>query len=142
MALINQAVLDFQSCRKIASCRKRAREPPPSTGACKQLWNSSYAAVLGREPRMKHTFKGEKKPPCGGDDVHMAPTPAAPQPNPAQPSPGSSCSRNCGNGFHSVSVLRISWKPCHSLKDILFWGGDSPFSKTVTGKLFNLWSFP
>lgn len=78
LALISQPALNFQSCCKVASPRKGAREPPPSSGACKQLWNSSYAAVLGQEPRVKHTFQREKNPPCSGDDVHMAPIPAAP----------------------------------------------------------------
>lgn len=61
LALISQPALNFQSCCKVASCRKGAREPPPSSGACKQLWNSSYAAVLGQEPRVKHTFQRDKK---------------------------------------------------------------------------------
>lgn len=61
LALISQTALNFQSCCKVASCRKGAREPPPSSGACKQLWNSSYAAVLGQEPRLKHTFQRGKK---------------------------------------------------------------------------------
>lgn len=61
LALISQTALNFQSCCKVASCRKGAREPPPSSGACKQLWNSSYAAVLGQEPGLRHTFQRGKK---------------------------------------------------------------------------------
>lgn len=64
LALISQPALNFQSCCKVASCRKGAREPPPSSGACRQLWNSSYAAVLGQEPRVRHTFQREKTHPA------------------------------------------------------------------------------
>ena len=133
LALISQAALNFHSCCKVASCRKRAREPPPSSGACKQLWNSSYAAMLGQEPRMKHTFEREKKHPA----VEMMSIwhPLLLLSSPTQPCPASSCSRNCGDGFHGVWVLYISRKPCHPLKDILFLGGDSPSNTTVTSKL-------
>lgn len=49
---------------------------------------------------MKHTFQKEKNAPCSGDDVHMAPIPAAPQPDPAQPAaaPGIAAMASTGSG--------------------------------------------
>lgn len=80
----------------------------PSFLPGKQLGNSSYAAMLGQEPRMQHTLKVEKHPAVEMMSIWH---PFLLRPWPARPSPAGSCSRNCCDGFRRVWAVYGSGKP-------------------------------
>lgn len=61
LALISQAVLNLLLPAVLLHLAESSQEDP-SFLQLKQPRNSSYAAMLGQEPRMQHTLKVEKHP--------------------------------------------------------------------------------
>lgn len=81
LALISQAVLNFQSLCTVASHRKQPGRPllPPAQAA-QEFQLCSHAGTRAKNA----AYFESGKTPCGGDEVHMAPFLLCP-PSPAQP---------------------------------------------------------